>query len=353
MKQSNIRIGLACVLVLGLTAGYAAAQGSLTPPGVPLPTMHTLEEIYQNQTTLAANQAALDARLDTIEQQTASPVPAGMVLIPAGDFTMGDTFGEGNDNELPLHTNTVSAFYMDETETTKAKWDGVYTWAVANGYTFDNAGSDKAADHPVHTVNWYDCVKWANARSEKEGLTACYLAETTTGTVYRTGVFAPSCDWYANGYRLPTEAEWEKAARGGAANRRFPWSATSSISHSRANYSAVGGESYDQSPPAGYHPDTATPNPRTLPVGSFAANGYGLYDMEGNLFEWCWDWYDGVYYGSSPETDPHGPGSGSNRVLRGGCWDYRASICRVAFRYFGSPDFDGNLVGFRLVRVAQ
>jgi len=152
--------------------------------------MKTLEEIYQRQATLEANQKAIEARLEGIEQQTASQqVPEGMVLIPAGDFVMGDTFGERYSDELPLHTVTVSAFYMGETEVTKTQWDAVHGWAVTNGYAFENAGLGKAASHPVHTVNWYDCVKWANARSEMEGLTACYavngefnhLAEPTSG----------------------------------------------------------------------------------------------------------------------------------------------------------------------------
>jgi len=352
MKKSNIGIGLACILVLGLTTGYAAAQGSLIPPDAPGPTMHTLEEIYQNQATLAANQAALNARLDTIEQQTASPVPAGMALVPAGNFVMGDTFGEGSSAELPLHMNTVSAFYMDATEVTKTKWDEVYGWAAANGYTFDNAGSGKAADHPVHTVNWYDCVKWANARSEMDGLTACY---TLDGEVCRTNnSAAPGCDWQANGYRLPTEAEWEKAARGGAANRRFPWSDTSRISHSRANYVAVGGYSYDDSDGAEYHPDYDSGGaPYTSPAGSFSPNGYGLYDMAGNLYEWCWDWYSSTYYASSPGTDPVGPGPGSHRVRRGGYWNYHAAFCRVAYRSSASPSLERDDLGFRLVRAAQ
>jgi len=119
-------------------------------------------------------------------------VPPDMVLIPAGSFTMGNCMGssEGYSDELPLHTVYVSAFYMDQYEVTKALWDNVYTWAVAHGYSFDNAGSGKAANHPVQTVNWYDVVKWCNARSQKEGRVPAYYTSAAQATVYRTGQVA-------------------------------------------------------------------------------------------------------------------------------------------------------------------
>ncbi|MDA0841306.1 MAG: SUMF1/EgtB/PvdO family nonheme iron enzyme [Planctomycetota bacterium] len=146
----------------------------------------------------------------------------------------------------------------------------------------------------------------------------------------------------------------QKAARGGASGRRFPWSDSDNISHTRANYHAAGGESYDDSNGVGYHP---TYNdgifPYTSPVGSFAPNGYGLYDMAGNLAEWCWDWFGYTYYASSPGTDPRGPAPGSYRVLRGGRWNDYASRCRVATRDGHSPGYESYILGFRLVRAAQ
>ncbi|HOS74079.1 MAG TPA: SUMF1/EgtB/PvdO family nonheme iron enzyme [Candidatus Paceibacterota bacterium] len=285
--------------------------------------------------------------------------PPGMVLIPAGSFTMGDCMdpGEGWENELPLHTVYVSAFYMDRYEVTKALWDEVKGWNGGNGYVYENVGSGKAANHPVQMVNWRDCVKWCNARSQKEGLVPCYYNEAGLTTIYKAGTNAPYAKWAANGYRLPTEVEWEKAARGGVSGHRFPWADTDNISHSRANYWAVVNYPYDLSYPAGDHPTFATGgHPYTSPVGYFEANGYGLYDMAGNVGEWCWDWYSDEYYSSSPGTDPRGPASGWDRVGRvgrGGGWCCDAYVCRTAHRGYGNPpDGRSNLMGFRAVRAA-
>jgi formylglycine-generating enzyme required for sulfatase activity len=280
-------------------------------------------------------------------------VPAGMVLIPAGRFQMGDSFGEGDSDERPVHTVTVSAFYMDVHEVTKALWDKVATWAAANGYDLKPGdGYGKAPNHPVCNVTWYEAVKWCNARSEREGLTPAYYTSSAKTTVYRTGKLDIQADWvrWDAGYRLPTEAEWERAARGGCEGRRFPWCDADTITHSRANYESSSAYSYDTSPTRGGHPTYETGGyPYTSPVGSFAPNGYGLYDMAGNVREWCWDWYSSDYYSSSPGTDPRGPGSGSYRVLRGGSWYFNASYCRVADRDFDWPDFDGSYLGFRAV----
>jgi len=188
---------------------------------------------------------------------------SSMALIPAGPFTMGNCMdaGEGDSDELPLHSVYISAFYMDKYEVSKTQWDTVYTWAVSHGYTFDNAGSGKAATHPVQSVNWYDCVKWCNARSEMEGRTPCYYTSAALSTVYRTGDLTIANDWVnwsANGYRLPTEAEWEKAARGGTSGHRFPWSDADTIQHARANYYSDVYYAYDTSPTRGYHPTFAT-----------------------------------------------------------------------------------------------
>jgi formylglycine-generating enzyme required for sulfatase activity len=274
-----------------------------------------------------------------------------MAQIPAGSFTMGDAFSEGFANELPLHSVYISAFYMDKTEVTKAQWNEVYNWAVSQGYSFDYAGSGKAANHPVQSVSWYDCVKWCNARSEKEDKSPCYYTDAGQSTVYRTGKTNPAVNWNASGYRLPTEAEWEKAARGGLTGRRFPWNDLS-IKHIYANYySYKSYYSYDISKTHGYHPTFKhKPEPFSSPVGYFAANGYELYDMAGNVSEWCWDWYGYTYYASSPGSDPRGASSGTYRVLRGGDWNDLATDCRVAYRYSDPPGGTSYYIGFRCVR---
>ncbi len=278
--------------------------------------------------------------------------PAGMALIPAGSFTMGDTFSEGSSGELPLHTVQVSAFYMDRYEVTKALWDDVYSWAITHGYSFEYGAQGKAASHPAQSMTWYDAAKWCNARSEKEGRVPAYYTSVAQTTVYRSGqvtVDSSSVKWTA-GYRLPTEAEWEKAARGGASGQRFPWGNT--ISWSQANYNSYplswGGYAYDVSPTSSYHPTfNDGVYPYTSPVGYFAPNGYGLYDMAGNVWEWCWDWYGS--YSSGLQTDPRGAASGSRRVIRGGGWSDYAIGCQSAYRYYYTMGYRVSWFGFRSV----
>ena len=277
--------------------------------------------------------------------------PANMALIPEGKFVMGATTNAGHESyssdERPQHTVYVSAFYMDQYEVTEALWYEVKDWADTNGYLI-NWGLVKTAHHPIYYANWYDVVKWCNARSEKEGLAPCY---TTNGVTYKTGDNSNVvCNWSANGYRLPTEAEWEKAARGGVADTRFPWTDyTNRISHAKANYYGLSGSfSYDLS--SDYHPLYQTGDmPYSSPVGSFAPNGYGLYDMAGNMREWVWDWYGADYYSSSPSTNPSGAASGLHRVLRGGSWLAYVDQ-RCASRSRNLPDYESSEQGFRCVR---
>ena len=250
----------------------------------------------------------------------------GMVRVVSG-------VNGGKDPDFGEYSLTVEEpFHMDATEVTWAFWCEIRDWAVTNGYDdLANVGAGKADDHPVQGVNWIAAVKWCNARSEKEGLIPCY---TVGGVICRQAGGAPDCSFAASGYRLPTHTEWEYAARGGIASKRFPWGDT--ITHQQANYYSHASASNDVSKTRGHHPDYAKGMaPFTAPVASFEPNGFGLYDMVGNIWEWCW----------APK--------GASRMFRGGSWDGDSSGVRSGYRSEKIGNGEQSMFGgFRCVRRA-
>jgi len=262
------------------------------------------------------------------------PTPE-MILVPGGTFTMGNTLGGGDSEELPTHSVTLSAFYIGKYEVTQSEWQATMEFNPAHD---DGVGES----YPVYYVSWYDILKYCNLRSMAEGLTPVYAISSSTNpadwgsvpTASNATWNAAICNWSANGYRLPTEAEWEYAARSGTTTPDYLYSGSDDIN-------AVAWYSGNDTPFG------------TKPVGGKAANGLGIYDMSGNVYEWCWDWYSYSYYSSSPSSNPTGPGSGSNRLLRGGYWSDSADDCRVSSRdYLGSfPYYSISIFGFRLCRA--
>ena len=299
------------------------------------------------------NRLAYDADLreDEIDEEIpGGPAPAGFSYIPAGSFMMGDPFNEGDSVELPVHEVEVSGFYLQQTEVTNAQMAKVLNWAIGQALATASSGTVESSEgdgqelldlndgdseiswdgselvvnsgkenHPVVKVTWYGAMAYCHYRTRWEG-----------GLTQAVDLSDWTLDLNATGYRLPTEAEWEKAARGGAVGERYPFG--NSIDSTLANYNANEGG--------------------TVAVGSYPATGYGLYDMAGNVEEWCADWYGSDYYGSSGAAGPNpkGPASPVHRVRveRGGSLGNNARRCRSAYRYYLNPTYRYRDVGFRL-----
>jgi formylglycine-generating enzyme required for sulfatase activity len=267
------------------------------------------------------------ARIVVDDQPTNSP-SASMVFVPAG-FSQPSKI---TDSVWPTYDIFTSAFFMDKFEVSKSVWDTVYNWAITNGYNFSGAGTATGPTHPVTGISWYDAVKWCNARSQRDGLTPVYYTDAARTQVYKMGQVALDnnwASWEANGYRLPTVAEWIKAYRGGQAGGFFPWSSyfgtrEDNINPNLANYYNSGDPFENTSDwwadynttPVGYYNGSQTPQGPNNP------NGYGLYDMAGNVGEWCWDrefsnWYSS--YAEARDDNSKGPnlGQGANRYWSG------------------------------------
>jgi formylglycine-generating enzyme required for sulfatase activity len=264
----------------------------------------------------------------TVTAQTS--VPANMVRVEGGAFQMGTASG-GNRDERPVHTVTVKSFYMGKYEITQREWQEVMGTTVRQQRDMRDRSSylfGEGDNYPMYYVNWYEAVEFCNKLSLKEGLTPAYSGSGDNIT----------CDWNTNGYRLPTEAEWEFAAKGGIKD-------SSSTKYSGSN--SVGAVAWYK----GNNKNSAHP------VGTKAPNSLGIYDMSGNVDEWCWDWYE--YYSNGSQTDPRGPTdprgtpSSVGRITRGGGWANSAADVRSAYRGALPPDSRFPFYGFRLVRNAN
>ncbi len=296
------------------------------------------------------------ARIVVDDRATNSPSSA-MVFVPAG-------FG------IPWQANYdifTSAFFMDKFEVSAELWESVRQWAVTNGYNFSGVGYVQGgASHPISGVSWYDAVKWCNARSQREGLTPVYYTDAARTQVYKTGQVVLDNNWVsweANGYRLPTVAEWIKAYRGGQGAGYFPWpsffgSREDNINPNLANYYDSGDpfesgsnwwRKYNTTP-VGYYNGSQTPQ------GPNNANGYGLYDMAGNVAEWCWDreftsWYSS--YAEARDDNSKGPnmGQGFNRYYSGSIF-YQSfeSMTASPVTSTYTPTNGTTPVGFRCIR---
>jgi formylglycine-generating enzyme required for sulfatase activity len=265
-----------------------------------------------------------------------APKPAPgpeMAALPGGTFLMGSPASEaGRNSNETQHQVTVSGFFMGKYEVTQKEWTAVMG-SNPSGFKGDNL--------PVESVSWYDVIEYCNKRSIKEGLTPAYTIDKSRRDPnnkheYDNVKWAVTWNRGGNGYRLPTEAEWEYACRAGST---APFSTGSNITTSQANYD--GNNPYNGNAAGVYRV-------KTWEVGSGAANAWGLYDMHGNVWEWCWDWFGD--YGSGAQSDPSGAVSGSNRVLRGGGWRSDARYLRSAFRDSNTPEIRYYNYGFRLVR---
>jgi sulfatase modifying factor 1 len=224
-------------------------------------------------------------------------VEPGLVLIPEGNFLMGSDAGQ--DCERPIHRVWIDAFYLATTQVTNAEYERCLRATSAAPPPFWKDPNFNHPEQPVTGVSWFEAARyceWLSSQSERV-------------------------------YRLPTEAEWERAARGGIEQKNFPW---------------------------GDDPAESLPNYATRwqtgpePVGRYSSNAFGLYDLCENVHEWCSDWYDANYYASSPERNPPGPATGQRKASRGGSWRHHVKVSRCSARSSIPPEFQYADYGFRV-----
>jgi sulfatase modifying factor 1 len=237
-----------------------------------------------------------------------------MLLIPAGTFTMGDATGANETNERPARQVSINAMYVSKTEVPQ----GLYQQMMGA-----NPSHNQGDKKPVEMVVWNEALEFCNALSKHDGFTEVY---TDIGGNLQA-------NFTANGYRLPTEAEWEYCCRAGTSTTYYTGASTTDLDI------------------AGWYSGNASGS--THDVAALAANTFGLYDTHGNVFEWCWDWYAADYYQQGHTNNPKGPNSGQERVCRGGSYFVFEYGCRSSFRSMLAPDLKSRDIGIRIVRNAN
>ena len=293
MKYRNILLMLCMMCTLMVMGQVSVTRNKAKKP---TPVQHTPKSQPKNNVNAEKKQEKREQTVPTTQSSnktfTVNGVSFTMVYVQGGTFTMGATSEQGSnagDDEKPSHSVTLSSYYIGETEVTQGLWETVMG---------SNPSKFKGANNPVECVSWDDCKS--------------FISKLNSLTGQR--------------FRLPTEAEWEFAARGGSKSKHYKYSGSNTLS-AVAWYKDNSGGS-------------------THPVKTKSSNELGLYDISGNVYEWCQDWYGG--YSSGSQTNPAGPSSGSNRVIRGGCWFIIARFCRVSFRYYSTPDYRSYNLGLRL-----
>ena len=233
---------------------------------------------------------------------TVKGITFSMILVKGGTFTMGATAEQtgAESDESPAHQVTLSDYYIAETEVTQGLWKAVTGYSPTSGGSSWSSSYGIGDNYPAYYISYEDVQSFITKLNAQTGVT----------------------------FRMPTEAEWEYAARGGKKSKGYLYSGSNTIGN------------------VAWYTDNS--GSKTHPVATKAANELGLYDMSGNVWEWCSDWYSSSYYSSSPQNNPTGPSSGSFRVIRGGSWYYDASGCRVADRGNNSPSSRYYILGVRL-----
>ena len=256
-------------------------------------------------------------------------ITKNMVFIKGGTFLMGSN--RNSEIESPIHEVTLNSFFLGKYQVTQKEWEKV----VGN-----NPSKFLESDSPIETITWYDAVKFCNKISIKEGLQPCYCVNGDNNSKNWGDRFIPEVNWKADGYRLPTEAEWEYAAKGGNLPNDL-----ARRNGKKTYYKYSGSNNIDE---VAWYNNNSDRKPHS--VGKKNPNELGIYDLSGNVFEWCWDCYNEHDINFKTQTNPHGADTGNYRMFRGGCWRLESDDCLVSNRIFIWPSESNSSISLRLLR---